>query len=30
VDTPREALECLGSAPLSMLAIGPFVVGRGW
>jgi carbamoyltransferase len=30
VDTPREALECLGSAPLSMLAIGPFVVRRQW
>ncbi len=31
VDDPREALECFGSAPISMLAIGSFVVRRsGW
>ena len=28
VDDPRDALECFGSAPISMLAIGPFVVRR--
>ncbi|MHB1468378.1 MAG: carbamoyltransferase family protein [Solirubrobacteraceae bacterium] len=28
VDDPRDALECLGSAPIDMLAIGPFVVRR--
>jgi carbamoyltransferase len=28
VDDPRDALECFGSAPVSMLAIGPFVVRR--
>jgi carbamoyltransferase len=28
VDTPRDALEVFGSAPLSLLAIGPFVVRR--
>jgi carbamoyltransferase len=28
VDEPRHALECFGSAPVSMLAIGPFVVRR--
>ena len=28
VDDPREALECLGSAPVDLLAIGPFVVRR--
>ena len=31
VDSPRDALECFGSAPLDVLAIGPFVVRRaGW
>ena len=29
VDDPRDALECFGSAPVTMLAIGPFVVRRG-
>lgn len=29
VDTPRDALECFGSAPVDLLAIGPFVVRRG-
>jgi len=29
VDDPRDALECFGSAPIDMLAIGPFVVRRG-
>jgi carbamoyltransferase len=28
VDTPREALEVYGSAPMSLLALGPFVVRR--
>ncbi|WP_036571752.1 carbamoyltransferase family protein [Nocardioides sp. URHA0032] len=28
VDDPRDALECFGSAPVSMLAIGPFAVRR--
>lgn len=28
VDDPRDALECFGSAPLDLLAIGPFVVRR--
>ncbi|WP_436698166.1 carbamoyltransferase family protein [Nocardioides sp. BYT-33-1] len=28
VDTPRDALEVFGSAPISLLAIGPFVVRR--
>ena len=28
VDSPRDALECFGSAPIDMLAIGPFVVIR--
>jgi carbamoyltransferase len=28
VDDPRDALECFGSAPVDMLAIGPFVVRR--
>jgi carbamoyltransferase len=28
VDDPRDALECFGSAPIDMLAIGPFVVRR--
>ncbi len=31
VDDPRDALECFGSTPVDMLAIGPFVVRRsGW
>jgi carbamoyltransferase len=31
VDDPRDALECFGSAPVSMLAIGPCLVRRpGW
>jgi carbamoyltransferase len=29
VDDPRDALECLGSAPVDALAIGPFLVRRG-
>jgi carbamoyltransferase len=29
VDTPREALELFGSAPVDLLAIGPFAVERG-
>jgi carbamoyltransferase len=28
VGSPREALECFGSAPIDLLAIGPFVVRR--
>jgi carbamoyltransferase len=28
VDTPREALELFGSAPIDLLAIGPFAVQR--
>ncbi|MTD53386.1 carbamoyltransferase family protein [Amycolatopsis pithecellobii] len=28
VDSPRDALECFGSAPIDLLAIGPFVVWR--
>jgi carbamoyltransferase len=28
VDDPRDALECFGSAPVSLLAIGPFVLRR--
>ena len=28
VDDPRDALECFGSAPVDVLAIGPFVVRR--
>jgi carbamoyltransferase len=28
VDDPRDALECFGSAPVDMLAIGPLVVRR--
>lgn len=27
-DDPRDALECFGSAPIDLLAIGPFVVRR--
>jgi carbamoyltransferase len=29
VDDPRDALECFGSAPIDLLAIGPYVVRRG-
>jgi carbamoyltransferase len=28
VDDPRDALECFGSAPVDLLAIGPWVVRR--
>ena len=28
VDSPHDALECFGSAPVDLLAIGPFVVRR--
>ncbi|MFD0318075.1 carbamoyltransferase family protein [Streptomyces flavalbus] len=28
VDDPRDALECFGSAPVDLLAIGPFAVRR--
>jgi carbamoyltransferase len=28
VDTPREALECFGSGPIDLLALGPFTVRR--
>jgi carbamoyltransferase len=28
VDHPRDALECFGSAPIDLLAMGPFVVRR--
>jgi carbamoyltransferase len=28
VDHPRDALECFGSAPVDLLAIGPFLVSR--
>jgi carbamoyltransferase len=28
VDDPKDALECFGSAPVDLLAIGPFVVRR--
>lgn len=27
-DDPRDALECFGSAPVDLLAIGPYVVRR--
>ncbi|HEX2027999.1 MAG TPA: carbamoyltransferase C-terminal domain-containing protein [Nitriliruptorales bacterium] len=29
VDDPRDALECFASAPIDVLAIGPFLVRRG-
>src|SRR5690349_18367148 len=29
VDTPREAMELFGSAPVDLLALGPFAVRRG-
>jgi carbamoyltransferase len=28
VDTPRDALECFGSTPIDLLAIGPFALRR--
>jgi carbamoyltransferase len=28
VDDPRDALECFGSAPVDLLAVGPFIVRR--
>ena len=28
VDDPRDALECFGSSPIDLLAIGPFVIRR--
>jgi carbamoyltransferase len=28
VDDPRDAMECFGSAPVDVLAIGPFIVRR--
>jgi carbamoyltransferase len=28
VDSPVDALECFGSAPVDLLAIGPFAVRR--
>jgi carbamoyltransferase len=28
VDSPRDALECFGSAPVDALAIGPFLLKR--
>ena len=28
VDDPRDALECFGSSPVDVLAIGPFIVRR--
>jgi carbamoyltransferase len=28
VDSPRDALECFGSSPIDLLAIGPFTVRR--
>jgi carbamoyltransferase len=28
VDDPRDALECFGSSPIDLLAIGPFLVRR--
>ncbi|WP_324786860.1 carbamoyltransferase [Streptomyces sp. H51] len=29
VDDPRDALECFGSAPVDLLAVGPYAVRRG-
>ncbi|GAA2645218.1 hypothetical protein GCM10010307_49790 [Streptomyces vastus] len=29
VDDPRDALECFGSAPVDLLALGPYAVRRG-
>ena len=28
VDDPRDALECFGSTPIDLLALGPFAVER--
>lgn len=28
VDSPRDALECFGSAPIDVLALGPFIIRR--
>jgi carbamoyltransferase len=28
VDSPRDALECFGSSPIDLLAIGPYLVRR--
>ena len=28
VDSPRDALECFGSTPVDLLAIGPFALRR--
>jgi carbamoyltransferase len=28
VDDPRDALECFGSAPVDVLAIGPYMLRR--
>ncbi|MGH8920628.1 MAG: carbamoyltransferase C-terminal domain-containing protein, partial [Actinomycetes bacterium] len=28
VDDPRDALECFGSAPVDVLALGPFLLRR--
>jgi carbamoyltransferase len=28
VDSPMDALECFGSTPVDLLAIGPFVLRR--
>jgi carbamoyltransferase len=30
VDDPRDALECFGSGPVDLLAMGPFLVRRPW
>jgi carbamoyltransferase len=30
VDSPRDALECFGAAPIDALAIGPALVRRSW
>jgi carbamoyltransferase len=29
VDDPRDALECFGSSPVDVLALGPYLVRRG-
>ena len=29
VDDPRDALECFGSTPVDLLALGPFAIRRG-
>jgi carbamoyltransferase len=28
VDSPRDALECFGSAPVAVLVLGPYLVRR--